>query len=105
MILVNDLPDDDDGARFYGGAYWGARAITSPSGDGVILQGSQYLYQLTCDDENCIWQKLQTAVLSNKLNWSIMTYLPGKWQSQLTGIFLPDNLCQNIFVCEDKNKT
>merc|ERR1739842_197170 len=55
--------------------YWGARALTSPSGDGVIVQSNKYLFQLQCDQNDCDWiqldQELDTAV-----QFAIMSYLP-----------------------------
>ena len=46
----------------------GARAVTSPSGQGVILQHSEYFYELRCETKECSWtilpQKLKQDVSS-----------------------------------------
>ena len=76
---MNDLPHNDNSGHYWG-PYFGANAITSPSGDGVILQGSEYIYQLTCEDNNCtslIWKELQSVQLSHELKFNVLTYLPG----------------------------
>ena len=46
--------------------FLGARAVTSPSGQGVIVQASDNLYELNCDISGCSWttlpQKLKKGV-------------------------------------------
>ena len=63
MISVESLPTDyvDDDYKFRG-----ARAVTSPSGQGAILQHNEHLYELRCNIEECSWtnlpQKLKQSV-------------------------------------------
>ena len=62
MISVESLPTD------YVNRYKfeGARAVTSPSGQGVILQYNEYFYELRCETKECSWtilpQKLKQGV-------------------------------------------
>ena len=55
--------------------YYGARALTSPSGDGVIIQQLNHLYEIKCNANGCkcikMDQKLNTEVML-----SVMTYIP-----------------------------
>lgn len=55
--------------------YFGARALTSPSGDGVIVQSNKHFFELQCDQNDCDWiqldQELDTAV-----RHAVMSYLP-----------------------------
>ena len=61
MISVASLPTDVDRNKF-----WGARAVTSPSGQGAILQHGEHFYELRCNIEECSWtilpQKLKPSV-------------------------------------------
>ena len=65
MISVASLPSDhvDISIKFYG-----ARAVTSPSGQGVILQHNKHFYELRCEIKECSWtilpQKLKQDVSS-----------------------------------------
>ena len=51
--------------------FWGARAVTSPSGQGVIVQHGAYLYELECNIPQCKWkilaQTLQKSTLATVL--------------------------------------
>ena len=55
--------------------YYAARALTSPSGDGVIVQSNKHFFLLQCDQNDCDWiqmnQELDTAV-----RHAVMSYLP-----------------------------
>ena len=47
--------------------FLGARAVTSPSGQGVIVQVFDNLYELNCDISSCSWtilpQRLKKGVI------------------------------------------
>ena len=49
----------------------GPRAVTSPSGKGVIVQYSEHFYELTCEVSGCSWkilhQKLRKGVTETVL--------------------------------------
>jgi hypothetical protein len=53
----------------------GARAVTSASGQGAIVQHNEHFYELTCEVSGCTWR-----ILPNKLNpgvaWAVMMTLP-----------------------------
>jgi len=57
---IASLPTD------YYSNFHGARAVTSPSGQGAIVQHYEHLYELTCETTNCSWtilpQKLKKSV-------------------------------------------
>ena len=59
-ISVTGLPTDNvDG-------FWkfnGARAVTSASGQGAIVQFEEHFYELTCEVSGCTWR-----ILPNQLN-------------------------------------
>ena len=71
FILVESLPT-------YGG-YWGARALKSPDGKGVILQHETKLYELYFDSTKLTWRQIEYT-LTNKLRGAILTYLPGGYK-------------------------
>jgi len=54
---IAGLPTD------YTYAFWGARAVTSASGQGAIVQHEKHFYELTCEVSGCTWR-----ILPNKLN-------------------------------------
>jgi len=60
-VQIANLPGSFNGASFNG-----ARAVTSPSGQGAIVQFREDLYELTCETSNCSWttlpQKLKKSV-------------------------------------------
>ena len=89
---MKELPSNDNSGNF-GGSHFGSKAISSLSGDGIVVQSYEFLYQLTCqnDDEeedeydSCSWTKMSER-LTHGLRWGIMTYLP-RMYSILFGIF------------------
>ena len=73
MILVAELPTDHvDGNKFSG-----ARAVTSASGEGAIIQMWEHFYEVTCEISGCSWR-----ILSNQLDpgvsWGVMMTLPSE---------------------------
>jgi len=66
---INDLPFT------YDSSFYGARAVTSPSGQGAIVQLKEHLYELTCEHRRCSWtilpQKLKQGVI-----WATLLALP-----------------------------
>ena len=89
---MESLPFNENNVNF-GGSHYGAKAISSPSGDGIVVQSYEFLYQLTCQNDNeeedaynsCSWTKMSER-LTHGLRWGIMTYLP-RMYSILFGIF------------------
>ena len=69
FILVESLPDNGDIFK-----YSGARALTSPSGNGVVLQHME-LYEYHFDSGIFTWSKIQHT-LSHPVTRAVMTYLP-----------------------------
>ena len=57
IISVAGLPTD------YDDDFDGARAVTSASGQGAIVQHEEHFYELTCEVSGCTWR-----ILPNKLN-------------------------------------
>ena len=62
MISVESLPTDYVNEV----KFWGARAVTSPSGQGAILQHNEHLYELRCNIDKCSW-----TILPQKLSQSV----------------------------------
>lgn len=60
VISVASLPTD------YEDNFNGAKAVTSPSGKGAIVQHQEHLYELKCEVSGCSWtilpQKLKQGV-------------------------------------------
>ena len=73
MISVESLPTD------YVDEYkvWGARAVTSPSGQGAILQQYEHLYELRCNIEECSWTILPQKLKQSVLNAILLALPPG----------------------------
>ena len=59
IISVAGLPTDNVGSLKFNGA----RAVTSASGQGAIVQHKEHFYELTCEVSGCTWR-----ILPNKLN-------------------------------------
>ena len=57
IISVAGLPTD------YANYFFGARAVTSASGQGAIVQHEKHFYELTCEVSGCTWR-----ILPNQLN-------------------------------------
>ena len=70
FILVESLPDTGDSEK-----YMGARALTSPSGNGVVLQHKEFLYEFHFHSGKFTWSKIQHT-LSHQVKDAVMTYLP-----------------------------
>ena len=71
VISVASLPFDHvDGDKF-----WGARAVTSPSGEGAILQYYEHLYEIRCNTKDCSWTILPQK-LNKSVNWATLLALP-----------------------------
>ena len=70
FILVEPLPDSGHSDKYYG-----ARALTSPSGNGVVLQHMEFLYEFHFDSGKFTWSKIQHT-LSHPVEFAVMTYLP-----------------------------
>ena len=60
----------------YSSKYWGAQALPSPGGYGVILQSQAYLFELTCDSTGCTWTQMSQE-LNVPVHAAVMSYLPG----------------------------
>ena len=67
---MESLPDNGDTWK-----YDGARALTSPSGNGVVLQHKEFLYEFHFHSGIFTWSKIQHT-LSHPVEYAVMTYLP-----------------------------
>ena len=70
FLTVSDLP-----ASSY---TWGAVALPTLTGDGVIVQYKQYFYQLTCDASTCNWEILEKE-LSLPVSFAVTMILPAEY--------------------------
>jgi len=61
--IIPGLPTDnvESSLKFYG-----ARAVTSASGQGAIVQFKEHFYELTCEISGCTWR-----ILPNQLNQGV----------------------------------
>ena len=86
IISVAQLPND------YATFFWGAKAVTSASGQGAIVQHIHYFYELTCEVSGCTWR-----ILPNQLNPGVtgivMMTLPSDYNAGLGTKALLTNLC------------
>ena len=75
IISVAGLPTDNV-HRYL--KFQGARAVTSSSGKGAIVQFEKHFYELTCEISGCSWR-----ILPNQLNpgvrWAVMMTLPSEY--------------------------
>ena len=55
--------------------FHGARAVTSASGHGAIVQHNKYFYELKCEISGCSWSILQNQ-LNPGVRWAVMMTLP-----------------------------
>ena len=60
IISVSGLPTD------YNYDFRGARAVTSASGQGAIVQFKEHFNELTCEVSGCTWR-----ILPNQLNQGV----------------------------------
>ena len=74
IISVAGLPTD------YDDDFDGARAVTSASGEGAIVQLYEHFYELTCEVSGCTWR-----ILPNQLNpgvaYAVMMTLPSDYNA------------------------
>ena len=77
MILVAKLPTDHvQSTKFYG-----ARAVTSESGEGAIVQMWKHFYELTCFINGCSWSILAEE-LDMGVQAAVMMTLPPEYTSK-----------------------
>ena len=55
IISVAGLPTDNVDSTY---KFNGARAVTSASGQGAIVQHKKHFYELTCEVSGCTWRIL-----------------------------------------------
>ena len=72
MITVSSLPTTHDTIS------WGAKALPSLSGNGVILQYLKYFYELTCTTTSCTWS-IMTQELKQATRHAPIMYLPQEY--------------------------
>jgi hypothetical protein len=73
-ISVAGLPTD------YDDDFWGARAVTSASGKGAIVQYRKHLYELTCEISGCTWRILPNQ-LDPGVTHAVMMTLPSDYNA------------------------
>ena len=73
-ISVAGLPTD------YDDDFWGARAVTSASGQGAIVQYGKYFYELTCEISGCTWRILPKQLDPGVVDAVMMT-LPSDYNA------------------------
>ena len=76
LFSVTGLPTDNvDKYKFRG-----AKAVTSSSGQGAIVQHEEHFYELTCEVSGCTWR-----ILPNQLNpgvsSAVMMTLPSDYNA------------------------
>ena len=71
-VLVASLP------TVYKEEFWGPSAVTSPSGQGVIVQHDEHFYELQCQVDGCSWTILPQK-LKQKVQGAVVFTLPGKY--------------------------
>ena len=77
MILVAKLPTDHvQSTKFYG-----ARAVTSESGEGAIVQMWDHFYEVTCEFSGCSWSILAQN-LDLGVTEAVMMTLPLEYTSK-----------------------
>ena len=73
LISVANLPATGYASSF--DKYLGCQALTSPGGDGVILQMKQYLFEFRCSPSGCAWSRMSQK-LDRSVIWAVLSYLP-----------------------------
>ena len=73
-ISVAGLPTD------YDDDFQGARAVTSESGKGAIVQFEKHFYELTCEISGCTWRILPNQ-LDPGVEFSVMMTLPYEYDA------------------------
>ena len=74
IITVAGLPTD------YDDNFYGARAVTSASGQGSIVQHYERFYELTCEVSGCTWRILPIQLNPGVYNDVMMT-LPSDYNA------------------------
>ena len=71
MISVAELPTDHvvEWKKFDG-----ARAVTSETGQGAVIQHNKQLYELTCETSGCSWRILPQKLSPGVKNAVMMTF-------------------------------
>ena len=92
IVPVAELPTDhvDSRKKFYG-----ARAMTSSSGKGAIVQMGKHFYEVTCEISSCSWSILAQKLDVGVTHPVIMTLPPdytSKCDSCKAGFF--GNFCE-----------
>jgi len=55
---------------------WGARALPTPSGNGVIfITSAQKIYELGCDADKCTWSTKQQQLSYAHSYWPVAMYI------------------------------
>ena len=84
IISVAGLP------TVYKTDFGGARAVTSASGQGAIVQMEEHFYEVSCEISGCAWTILAQN-LDVGVTWAVMMMLPGDYTSKCdsckTGFF------------------
>ena len=68
LFSVDDLP-------LPGKMSEGIQALPSITGNGAIVQGWQYFYELVCSSTSCKWTRMKKE-LSSPVSFAVMMYLP-----------------------------
>ena len=56
----------------------GARALSTPTMQGVYVQFGEDIFHFTCDENSCQWDTLEQK-LSDPVFYSVMMYLPPEY--------------------------
>merc|ERR1711971_459818 len=71
---IAGLPTD------YDNTFWGARAVTSASGQGAIVQYHKHFYELTCEVSGCTWKILPNQLYPG-VTQAVMMTLPSEYNA------------------------
>ena len=69
LFSVDDLPTT------YDSDFWGAQALPSITGNGVIVQNREYFYELVCTSTACQWNIMEKQLTTGVYS-AVMMYLP-----------------------------
>ena len=59
----------------------GARAVTSASGQGAIVQHKEHFYELTCEVSGCTWRILPNQLNPGVYSHAVMMTLPSDYDA------------------------
>ena len=76
-ISVAGLPTDNVDSPLL---FYGARAVTSASGKGAIVQYDKHFYELTCEISGCTWRILPNQ-LNSEVEDAVMMTLPSDYNA------------------------